>query len=161
MLTTQGADSMAISESHFPRTESFIDSLETKRIFEFSLLGKNGGRGYRVTAREITDDEGGYIFVETSPSLDHCLDRLRIKIKLRLAIKSTVVQQLPAGPVAPAGPVSQAEPVATTSTNILSGTIANDGIIIDGKLIDWKMFVAIISPHEGLKLHLSMVDPSP
>ncbi|WP_163337710.1 hypothetical protein [Desulfopila sp. IMCC35008] len=139
---------MAISESHLPRTESFIDSRDKKRIFEFSLLGKNGGRGYRVTAREVTDDEGGYIFVESSPSLDHCLDRLRIKIKLRLAIKSTVVPQ----------PTTTA--VIAPSQNILSGTIADDGIIIDGKLIDWKMFVSIITPHEGLKMNLSIVDPA-
>lgn len=139
---------MAISESHFPHTESFIDSRDKKRIFEFSLLGKNGGRGYRVTAREVTDDDGGYIFVETSPSLDHCLDRLRIKIKLRLTIKSIVAPQ------------ATAASVTTSSQNILSGTIAEDGIIIDGKLIDWKMFVSIITPHEGLKMNLSILDPT-
>lgn len=137
---------MALSESHFPRTESFIDSREQKRIFEFTLLGKNGSRGYRVTAREVSKEDGGYIFVETSPSLDHCLDRLRIKIRLRLAIKSTISQE------------TNPEPVS--SQNILSGTIAEDGIIIDGKLIDWKMFVSIITPHEGLRMNLSIVDPT-
>jgi hypothetical protein len=125
---------------NFPREEKYVDCSGMERLFEITLKPIIVD-GYLVHAREITNDKYGYEFsIYSSASPFEALGRLRHKIRRGLSRKY----------------LSKHQEQITFSHDEAVGEIDGDGIIIDGRLVNWHELESILISFSGFQIKLQI-----
>lgn len=126
-------------EADFPSSESFVDCAGARRHFELEVRHLPN-HGYAAEAREVTSSEhGGYVFkafAEASGTM--ALARLRGKVRQGLAqrflIKDGATIEMP--------------------FERIRGRIDSEGVVVDGRLVNWDEFLELLQPYEGWEFDL-------
>jgi hypothetical protein len=124
----------------FPESESFTDCAGVLRHFALEIL-HIPNHGYSAMAREVTDSEHrGYVFkafAEGSAGL--AFARLRAKVRQGIAQRFLIEE----------GPQKFEMPFER-----IRGRIDSEGVVVDGRLVRWDDFLALLSPYEGWEFDL-------
>lgn len=123
----------------FSARETFTDCAGVQRHFDIEIHDLPN-HGFAASAREVTAaEEGGYVFrafAEVSAAL--ALARLRGKVRQGLARRFLIREgnnlEMPFERV--------------------RGRIDAEGVVIDGKLLTWEEFIALMQPYEGFEFDL-------
>lgn len=117
----------------------FVDFAGKKHTFE--LTGNESERiGYTLRAKEIDCSESGYEFKEQSySSPEEAYYKLTTKIRKNLAtcylsVKNNQIDLM---------------------TDQVRGRIAQGGVVVDGKFLDWDSLADLMQPYEGWEFKLS------
>ena len=133
--------STSASLPEFFEREWFTDCRDQRREFELSIHAIPN-HGFSAFAREVTQrEDGGYIFrtfSENSWSL--ALARLRGKVQAGLAQRFLI----------------RHEGVLEMPFERLVGRIDDEGVVVDGQLLDWSALQELLSPYEGWEFELKI-----
>lgn len=123
----------------FFEREWFTDCGDKRREFELSVY-TIPNHGFSAFAREVTQrEDGGYIFrtfSENSWSL--ALARLRGKVRAGLAQRFLI----------------RHEGVLEMPLERLAGRIDDEGVVVEGQLLDWSALQELLSPYAGWEFEL-------
>ena len=98
---------------------------------------------YLLTAREITEGDCCYefrVFAEADPLVG--FGRLRAKVRRGLSRKYLI----------------RDPDRISMSHDDLSGTISSQGIVVDGQILPWEEFQALLLTHEGFQIELHICE---
>jgi hypothetical protein len=131
-----------VEDGGFPKSEIFVDCCGTSREFAIDLLVNESG--YFLRATERAEGENGYAFAASAESDPYlALGRLRQKISKGLSTRYLVPGKEP----------------ASLTHFVASGHISFDGVVIDGRHVDYGDLARILTTHEGWQFNLEIVDP--
>jgi len=125
----------------FAERESFFDCADKRRQFDLTIH-EIPGVGYTGRAYEVTSNvHGGYVFTSVArASLPLTLARLRGKIRAGLAQRFLI---------------SDGDHLDMPLER-LCGRIDREGVVVDGRLLDWEALRSLLEPYEGwdFELHI-------
>ncbi len=121
--------------------ESFTDCADKRREFDLSIHALPG-HGFSGFAHEVTErEDGGYQFRSFAEgSLTLALARLRGTVRAGLAQRYLI----------------RHEDVLEMPLDRLKGRIDYDGVVVDGKLLDWSALQSLLSTYEGWDFELKI-----
>jgi hypothetical protein len=128
----------------FPLDENFIDHSGKSRRFHISIV-ETIADGYFLEAKEITKDEGYRFETYSSISPFTALGKMRKKIHRKLSTRYIYTHEN--------------GQIALTHDEIY-GRISYNGIVIDGKLVEFEHFLELLTTYEGFNLSIKIDDPS-
>jgi len=118
----------------YSERESFVDCADRRRQFDLTIHDIPGS-GFSGHAEEITaDGRHGYAFSSLSTaSLPLALGRLRVKIRAGLAQRFLIAE----------------DDHLEMPLERLCGRIDREGLVVDGRLLDWEALRSLLEPYEG------------
>jgi len=125
----------------FSEREYFMDCADKRRQFDLTIHDIPGG-GFSGHAYDVTSDvHGGYIFKATAAAnLPLALARLRGSIRAGLAQRFLI---------------ADGEHLDMPLER-LCGRVDREGVVVDGRLLDWEALRSLLEPYEGsdFELHI-------
>lgn len=126
-----------------PTEETFRDCTGRLITFRIDRVQMNQGEGFTVEANEIPGSETMYEFSAWSPCEGDALTRLRSKIRKELAKK--YLTDMPQGKF-------------NMTHDEMRGAISEDGLIVDGRLMDWERLMDMLGGLPGAQFYLRIAD---
>ncbi len=129
----------------YQRSESFFDFSGAVREFIVTQLPRDAEFGAMVRAVEVTDTPPGYEFSSWSPTLGDALGKIRGKIRKRLSTRYAI---------------ERPDRTIAMTHDRLVGTIASEGLVVDGKLLGWQALIDLLLVNNGDDIKVRVSDPT-